>query len=155
MLIELFFVVKSVFFIFSYWFIWSFNFQIYKRCTIFCGCTSYIHHIHECLRVHFSFVITVCVLLLSVHLQVNIGQTVCVSLTTLSHGLHKSVCLYCRWRWPFWSTSRHWHYKWRLQTLWTQVRLGWQSPASSPGQLNPRALMSERYWHVYTHTHKI
>lgn len=39
MLIELFFIVKYVSLIFSYWFIKSFNFQICKRCTIFCGCT--------------------------------------------------------------------------------------------------------------------
>lgn len=62
-----------------------------------------------------------------------------------------NVCLCCRWRWPFWSTLRHWHYKWRLLILWTQARLAWRCPASSPGRLNPRALMSGRYWQLWHH----
>lgn len=85
--------------------------------------------------------------------QVKIDLAVC--LLSIKLKCVKWVFLYLtfRWRWPFYGISKHWHYRWKPQTLWTPVRQGWQFLASSPGRLSPRAPMSERCWHNLTWHH--
>lgn len=82
--------------------------------------------------------------------QVKIDRAVFFSSIKFQHLNWVFLYLTCRWRWPFFGISKHWHYRWKPQTLWTPVRQGWQFHASSPGRPSPRAPMSERCQHNLT-----